>query len=437
MVGLGRSGVAATRLLRQGGIRVYASDRGDSRELAASRDELIGLGAAVELGHHDLSRIRRAAACVVSPGIPPEAPPIATAHDAQVPVVAEAALGLEAMPGVQYIAVTGTNGKSTTTAMIGHLLGYAGYRAIAAGNIGMPLSEVAIEPIRPEWVSVELSSFQLHDMPDVRPAVGVLTNLEPDHLDRYRTLADYYGDKARLFRNADPDSIWVVNADNPESLAVTGRVPGRRLQFSLRSPADGWFERSGGSLMVGPEVLMHRSDLPLLGDHNIANALAAALAVRAIGVEPAAIGEGLASFRGLPHRLEMVRDLGGVLWINDSKATNLSSTAVAVTAVGRPFVLLLGGRHKGAPYTTLAESLRSRCRAVIAYGEAQPIIAQDLAGSGVRLELAATFDDVLQKARRLARPGEAVLLSPACSSYDMFHNYEERGARFREIVHSW
>jgi UDP-N-acetylmuramoylalanine--D-glutamate ligase len=437
VVGLGRSGVAATRLLRQGGIPVYASDRGDSRELAAYRDELIGLGASVELGRHDLPRISRAAACVVSPGIPSEAPPIAAAHDSGVPVVAEAALGLEAMPGVQYIAVTGTNGKSTTTAMIGHLLGHAGYRAIAAGNIGMPLSEVALEPIRPEWVSVELSSFQLHDMPDVRPAVGVLTNLEPDHLDRYPRLEDYYADKALLFRNADPESIWVVNADSPASLAMTRDVPGRRFQFSLQTPADGWLERSVGMLMLGSEGLMHRRDLPLLGEHNIANALAAALAVRAIGVELDAISEGFATFRGLPHRMEMVRELNRVLWINDSKATNLSSTAVAVTALDRPFVLLLGGRHKGAPYTSLVPSLKLKCRAVIAFGEAQPIIARDLADSGVPIELATTFDEVLQKARTLARPGEAVLLSPACSSYDMFHNYEERGARFRDLVQSW
>jgi UDP-N-acetylmuramoylalanine--D-glutamate ligase len=354
-----------------------------------------------------------------------------------VPVVAEAALGLEAMPGVGYIAVTGTNGKSTTTAMIGHLLGHAGYRAIAAGNIGMPLSEVAIEPIRPEWLSVELSSFQLHDMPDLRPAVGVLTNLEPDHLDRYHNLADYYADKALLFRNADAESIWVINADNPESMAMIRNVPGRRLQFSLQVPADGWFERSSGTLMMGGEALMHRRELSLLGDHNIANALAAALAVRAVGVELDFISEGLATFRGLPHRMEMVRELDGVLWINDSKATNLSSTAVAVTAMDRPFVLLLGGRHKGAPYTGLAAALKRRCRAVIAYGAAQPIIVRDLAGAGIPIELAATFEEVLQKARRLARQGEAVLLSPACSSYDMFHNYEERGARFREVVHSW
>jgi UDP-N-acetylmuramoylalanine--D-glutamate ligase len=301
----------------------------------------------------------------------------------------------------------------------------------------MPLSEVALEPILPEWLSVELSSFQLHDMPDLRPAVGVLTNLEPDHLDRYHSLEDYYADKALMFRNAGADSIWVVNADNPESLAMTRTVPGRKLEFSLRNPADAWFERSSGTLMLGSDALMHRRDLQLLGDHNLANALAAALAVRAVGIELDAIAAGFPSFRGLPHRMELVRELDGVSWINDSKATNLSSTAVAITAMERPFVLLLGGRHKGAPYTGLAGSLKGRCRAVIAFGEAQPIIVRDLADSGVPVELAATVPEVMQRARQLARSGEAVLLSPACSSYDMFHNYEERGARFREIANSW
>ncbi len=436
MLGLGRSGAAATRLLREGGIRVYASDRGETPLLARQREELLALGAEVDLGGHDLPRIERAAGCVVSPGIPPEAPPIAAAHSAGVPVVAEAALGLEAMPGMQYIAVTGTNGKSTTTALVGHLLGHAGYRALAAGNIGMPLCEVAIAPILPEWLAVELSSFQLHDMPVVSAVAGILTNLEPDHLDRYESLAEYFADKARLFRNAEAESLWVINADNPPSMEMTRNVEGRRLHFSLRGPADGWRDR-GGELRLGRQKLIDREELPLLGDHNVANALAAALAVHGVGVEIEAIAQGLRTFHGLPHRMEVIRDLDGVTWINDSKATNLASTTVAVAALDRPFVLLLGGRHKGAPYTPLAESLRPGCRAVVAYGESQPMILNDLAASGVPVERGGSFEEVLDRARALARPGDVVLLSPACSSYDMFANYEERGARFREVVNRW
>jgi len=203
--------------------------------------------------------------------------------------------------------------------------------------------------------------------------------------------------------------------------------------FSLRRPADGWYDAAARRLQLGRDALLARAELGLLGDHNVANALAAALAVREAGVTPALIGQGLRSFRALPHRLEPVREVGGVRWINDSKATNIASTVVAVDAMDRPFVLLLGGRHKGEPYTRLAALLREKCRLVIAYGEAGPLVAQDLGGQ-VPLERGTTFEDVVARARRAAQPGDAVLLSPACSSYDMFKNYEERGATFRKLV---
>lgn len=437
VLGLGRSGVAATRLLRQAATPVYASDSGQSPALLASAAELRALGASVELGGHDLARIARAALCVVSPGIPPDAAPIAAARRARVPIRAEAELGLLALPGVQYIAVTGTNGKSTTTALIGHLLGRAGHRALAVGNLGTPLSEVALEPVKPEWLAIELSSFQLHDMKELRPAVGVLTNLAPDHLDRYATLADYYADKQRLFLLAGPESMWVSNADDPASRAMLSRVAGRQQHFSVAGRADGWYDRDAGLLRIGAAPLLPREELMLLGDHNVANALAAVLAVHATGAELADLADGLRSFTALPHRLEPVGEVDGVLWINDSKATNIASTEVALAALSRPFVLLLGGRHKGEPYTRLGPLLRGRCRAVIAFGEAKPIVLRDLAGLGVTLVEAGSFEQVMARARELATLGDAVLLSPACSSYDMFHNYEARGKRFREIVRSW
>jgi UDP-N-acetylmuramoylalanine--D-glutamate ligase len=369
--------------------------------------------------------------------VPPDSPPIAAARAARVPIRAEAELGLEALGDVPSIAVTGTNGKTTTTALIGHLLVTAGRRAVAVGNIGTPLSEIALAPERPEWLAVELSSFQLHDMPALSPAVGVLTNLSPDHLDRYLTLAEYYGDKRLFYRNAGPGSIWVSNADDPESLAMVTGVAGRHLRFSVRERADAWYDRPAGVLRLDQAELLPRDRLALLGDHNVANALAAALAVRAAGVEIPALREGLGTFRALAHRMEPVRELDGVLYINDSKATNIASTEVAVAALDRPFVLLLGGRHKREPYTRLAPRLAGRCRAVIAYGEAKPIVLEDLAAAGVPLVPAGGFEEVLGRARALARPGDVVLLSPACSSYDMFSNYEERGRRFREIVQGW
>jgi len=437
VIGLGRSGVAATRLLRQAATPVYASDAGRSAALTAVAEELRALGASVELGGHDTERIGRAAVCVVSPGVPPDAAPLVAARRARVPIRAEAELGLMAMPGVRVIAITGTNGKSTTTALVGHLLGRAGHRALAAGNLGTPLSEVAVEPVKPEWLAVELSSFQLHDMKELRPAVGVLTNLAPDHLDRYATLADYYADKRRLFLHAEPESMWVTNADDPASRAMLEGVTGRQLRFSVSERADGWYDRPADLLRIGELPLLPRQELALLGDHNVANALAAALAVHATGADLADLADGLRSFVALPHRMEPVGEVDGVLWINDSKATNIASTAVAVAALTRPFILLLGGRHKGEPYTRLGELFRGRCRAVIAYGEAKPIVLRDLAGAGVPLLVADSFDEVMARARELATPGDVVLLSPACSSYDMFHNYEERGQRFRAIVQSW
>ena len=260
----------------------------------------------------------------------------------------------------------------------------------------------------------------------------MLTNLAPNHLDRYATLDEYYGDKALLFRNADAASFWVTNADDPAVEEMTRSVPGTRVRFSI-DRADAWYDRDAGRLMLGDSAVLPRAELPLLGDHNVANALAATLVASRIGCPIERIAGGLRTFRAIPHRVEPVREVNGVLWINDSKSTNITSTEVAVAALDRKFVLLLGGRHKGEPYTRLAGRLRDRCRAVVAYGEAGPLILKDL-GSSLTVVPAESFDDVLEAARGLARPGDAVLLSPACSSYDMFRNYEERGDRFRAAV---
>ena len=433
VIGLGRSGIAATRLLRSRNVAVYASDAGTSEGVRRAAEELAALGATVDVGKHDLGRIERASEMILSPGVPPDAPPVVAAVKAGVPVRAEIDLGLEALADTPYIGVTGTNGKSTVTALVGHLLRTAGRKALAVGNIGTPLTSVALQSPRPEWLAVEFSSFQLHDAPRVNPSAGILTNLSPDHLDRYATLEEYYDDKRRLFMNAHAGSVWVSNADDPESVGMVAGIPGRHVRFSSRAQADGWYDRDGDRLMLGAAPLLARGDLRLLGDHNVENALAAALAVQSTGVDSPAIAEGLRTFTALTHRLEPVGELDGVLWINDSKATNVSSTEKAVAAVDRPFVLLLGGRHKGEPYTKLVPLLRGRCRAVVAYGEAKAIVVQDLSSS-VKVVEAGDFENVLQTARSLAQPGDAVLLSPACSSYDMFNNYEERGATFRRWV---
>ena len=433
VVGLGKSGVAATLLLRDHGLPVYASDTGTAAPYPAWAEALRAAGAEVQLGGHDLERIARAVAVVAAPGVPPDVPPLDAARRAGVPIHAEVDIGFLALRGTRCIGITGTNGKTTTTSMIAHVLASAGFRAETAGNIGRPLCDVARAKEQPDWLALELSSFQLHDAPHLRPAVGVLTNLAPNHLDRYRSLEEYYGDKALLFRNADAVSRWVTNADDPAVEAMTRAVAGVRLRFSLAARADGWYDRAAGRLMLGEAPLLPRAELPLLGDHNVANALAAALAAREAGCAPSAVAAGLRTFRAIPHRVEPIREVDGVLWINDSKSTNITSTEVAVAALDRPFVLLLGGRHKGEPYTRLAGPLEGRCRAVVAYGESGPIVLRDL-GARLTVVPAGSFDEVIATARRLARPGDAVLLSPACSSYDMFRNYEERGERFRRAV---
>ncbi len=434
VVGLGKSGVAATLLLRDHAVPVYASDTGKGETYERWADTLRKAGAQVQIGGHDLERIARAAAVVVAPGVPPEVPALEAARKAGVQIYAETDLGFLALHSTRCIGITGTNGKTTTTSLTAHLLVAGGIRAETAGNIGRPLSDVARAANPPDWLALELSSFQLHDTPHLKPAIGALLNLAPNHLDRYHSLEEYYGDKALLFRNADADGVWISNADDPAVQAIVGDVPGTHLRFSLEGRADGWFDRAGGLLMLGDQPLLSRAELPILGDHNVANALAAALMALRAGCPRGALAGGLTSFRAIPHRVEPVREVDGVLWINDSKSTNVTSTAVAIAALDRPFVLLLGGRHKGEPYTRLADGLADRCRAVIAYGESGPIVVQDL-GSRLKVVPAGSdFAEVIATARRLAQPGDAVLLSPACSSYDMFKNYEERGDRFRAAV---
>lgn len=437
VIGLGKSGVAAGLLLRREGIPVYASDRAPEGDKAIGPDgvrRLIAAGAEVQLGGHDLTRIAHAGVCVVSPGVPPGAPPLTAAREAGVPIVSELDVGYAALPGTRFAVVTGTNGKTTTTALTGHLLQAGGLHAVAAGNIGRPLAEVALAGEHPDWVALEVSSFQLHDTHDLTPTIGATTNLAPDHLDRYATLEEYFADKDRLYLHATAQSCWVINGDDPEVERRAVGQPGARLRFRLGREAEAWYKRDERVLLLDGDRLVPRDELALLGEHNVANALCASLVAWRAGARMDGIRAGLRSFRALPHRMEPIRTVADILWINDSKATNVASTLVAVQALDRPFVLLLGGRHKGEPYTALAAAAGDRCRAVIAYGESRDLVAGDL-GSLLPVTRAGTdFPAVLAEARRLARPGDAVLLSPACSSYDMFQNYEDRGAQFRAAV---
>ena len=389
----------------------------------------------------DLERIGRAATVVVSPGVPPDAPALLAARASGAPVLSEIELALRALPGVPYIGVTGTNGKTTVTALIAHLLRALGHETVEAGNIGTPLSEVALSGKHPAWIAMELSSFQLHDTPSVAPAVALLTNLAPDHLDRYATLEEYYADKQLLFRNAAIGSVRVVNADDAEVMRRTAGVPGIPRRFSLTDrDADAWYDAEHEMLTLACAPLLERPLLPLLGAHNIANALAAVLAVwHAVPADQnttgrARLAAGLRAFKPIAHRLEPVGERDGVLWVNDSKATNIGAARVALEAMTRPTVLLLGGRHKGEPYTGLLAAARGRAKVVLAYGESAARIEADLSPHVPVERFGSSFEQVIARARALSVAGDAVLLAPACSSYDMFTNYEERGATFRRLA---
>jgi UDP-N-acetylmuramoylalanine--D-glutamate ligase len=440
VVGLARSGRSAAQLLARAGAAVYASDAGASPALDSTARVLQEEGVHTDVGRHDLDRIGRASLVVASPGVPPEAPPFVAAREAGVDIVSEVEVGLRFLPRLSYIAITGSNGKTTTTALTGQLLSALGRRASTAGNIGTPLCELAASRTPPAWVALEISSFQLHDTPSIDPTVGVLTNLAANHLDRYASVDEYYGDKMLMFRNAKPTSSWITNADDGDSERLTANIGGLHCRFSVESSAEAFYDRSSDALVVLGHPIIPRGELPLLGDHNVANALAAALAVMLADKEHrtphalARLRDAMRSFHALEHRIETVADHGGVLWINDSKSTNVTSTLVAIRGMTRPTVLLLGGKHKGEPYTALAPELRRVGRAVIAYGEAAPIIEADLSGVVPLTRLGSSFEDVVATARHLAQPGDAVLLSPACSSYDMFDNYEHRGAVFKQLV---
>lgn len=445
VLGLGRSGRSASLLLRRASLGVYASDAARTEATDAIDAELQTQGVHTEVGSHDLDRIARATLVVASPGIPPAAAPLAAARDAGVPIVSEVEIALQLLSGLRYIAVTGTNGKTTTTALVGHLLRAMGHDAVEAGNIGTPVSELGLRDMPPTWAAIELSSFQLHDTPSVKPEVGVLTTLSADHLDRYAGIADYYADKRLLFRNATAGSRWVISGDSADSEAVVQGVPGHLHRFStMRRDVDAFYDRDTGLLDVLGAPLMSRERIALTGDHNVSNALAAALAVMLAGrthatlIARQAIATALESFRALPHRLEPVAEVGGVSWLNDSKATNVASTLVALQGMTHPTVLLLGGRHKGEPYGALVPEIARTVKKVIAYGEAGKIIADELGATDVadRLEWAHAdaFPAVVARARAAVSPGDVVLLSPACSSYDMFNNYEERGRLFAALA---
>lgn len=441
ILGLARSGRGAAKLALASGSEVFASDVADNDLVREAASELRRLGGEAETGGHTVDRLTECDVVVVSPGIPPTAEIIEALERRGVPLTSELEFAWQHLDR-PVTAVTGTNGKTTVTAWITYLIRASGPDAVAAGNIGTALSDVALRDPPPEHVVVEASSYQLGRVRTFAPRIGVLTNLAPDHLDRYPDTASYYADKGRLFLNARPHSTWVLNAEDPAVMALIGDAPGRRLYFRVGSePAaeenGGWLARDGRLMLrVGgeDEVLVHQDELRLLGGHNRANALAAAVAAHAVTGDVVALRTGLRSFTPLRHRLQPLGEAKGVLWVNDSKATNVASAVVAVEAMDRPTVLLLGGRGKGESFAPLADVAVRRVRVVVAYGEAADRIEVDLADRVAVEKVDGPFRNAVWHAAERAESGDALLLAPACASFDMFVDYEERGRQFERLA---
>lgn len=439
VIGLGASGASAARLALAKGGDVYVSDLRTDPSTTARGADLEAAGARVELGRHDIDRLAGAGIVVVSPGIPPDARVLRDLTHRGIRWISEPELAVRFYKG-PLIAVTGTNGKTTTTLLVAHLLEAAGMHAAAGGNVGGGLapaaSELALLDREPAWYVLEMSSFQLAGIDRFRANIGVVTNLSPDHLDRYESVEAYYADKARLFANAGRESVWVLPHEDAAVEALAGDAPGTRYRFSGSSVAGTHAFVRGGvlTLRMGDmdEPLLPETELPLLGRHNVLNALTAALVARLAGASVDGIAAGLKTVRALPHRMEPIVERNGVLWVNDSKATNVAATSSALESLDRPVVALLGGKDKGEPFGLLAPALAKRARAVITFGAAGPRIADELDSLGGVERMGDDFRAVLERAAAVARPGDVVLLSPACSSFDMFENYEHRGRLFGE-----
>ena len=405
MLGLARSGEAAALALARRSVRVVGVDRNEGLDAGRLREA----GVEVVLGAEDPALLDDVDLLVKSPGVPSEAPLAAAARSRGLTVWSEVELGSRLLAN-PVLGVTGTNGKTTTSELLGSIFRAAGRPVAVAGNVGRPLTGLDGSLADDAWIVCELSSFQLEDIESFRPQVAVLLNLTPDHLDRHGDLDAYRAAKLRIFENQGPDDVAVV----PRGF---GDVPGsgRRVEFAADDP-----------LPAEPQIP---------GTHNRENAAAAAAAARAAGIDDAAIAEGLRTFAGVPHRLELIREVDGVRWVNDSKATNPEAAERALGAYPPGLRVILGGSLKGSSFTELARrAQKSGVARAYLIGEAADEIAEALAAAGVRFQNSRDLETAVADARAEAETGDVVLLSPACASYDQFRDFEERGERFRELV---
>jgi len=437
VVGLAKSGVAAARLLRRLGVRVLASDSSPLESLTEEARALDREGCTLWAGGHPAAAFVGADLVVVSPGVPLELPALASVRARGVPIIGELELAWRVMEA-DAIAITGTNGKTTTTALTGELLRTQVRPVLVGGNIGIPLAEHAIEFPGDGIVVVETSSFQLDTVDLFRPRVAAVLNITPDHLDRHGTFERYVDAKARIFANQGPTDCAVLNADDPVTAGLAGRVRGRVIWFSRLATLthgvfiyDGWIV---AKLNGSTERICPVGEITLRGQHNVENVLAATACALWTGMGPSAIRRGIAAFRGVAHRIERVHDDRGVVYYNDSKGTNVDSTIKALESFTEPVVLIAGGKGKGQDFAPLAEAARGRVRGAVLIGQDRDRIRTALEAADIPVETADSMDDAVRRARDVARVGDVVLLSPACASFDMFRNFEHRGDVFKFAV---
>jgi UDP-N-acetylmuramoylalanine--D-glutamate ligase len=436
VVGLARSGVAACRLLAALGARVTGTDAQPAARIGPAAAELAAAGIRLVLGPRLAEALAGVDLVVVSPGVPADHADLAAARRRGVEVIGEVELAWRASTA-EVVAVTGTNGKTTTTTLVGVLLAETGRPVTVGGNIGRPLSADVLTLAPGALVVAEVSSFQLETADTFQPRVAALLNLTPDHLDRHRTFEAYAEAKARIFARQTPDDFAVVNADDPQAAALARRARSRLLWFSrTRVPDEGAAVRDGWvTVRLGgqEDPVCPVGEIALRGAHNLENVLAATACAAALGVPGVRLRPRLRAFRAVAHRLEWVRDRGGVAFYNDSKGTNVDATLKALAAFEEPVVLIAGGRDKGQSFEALGRAAAGRVKAAVLIGEGRRTIGPALAGV-TPVHEADSLDQAVEAAAGLAGPGEVVLLSPACASFDMFRDYEHRGDEFKRAV---
>jgi len=436
VIGLGKSGFWAARLLRACGAHVLVSDIADDEALRKTAQELEAEGIQVELGSHEGVCKKDVDFLVLSPGVSEEAPPVRYAKGIGKPVYSELEVAFWFVQGKsKIVAITGTNGKTTTTRIVGQILEKAGLNAMVCGNIGEPLSQFIFNGDEVEIFVLEVSSFQLEKIESFKPDVGAVLNLTQNHLDRHKSMEEYRVAKERIFQNQGGEDVMVLNRDDP--VVVNMRGAGRRVYFSLLGEVEEGAFLKGESLCVkkGKEIvpIVNKDELVLKGEHNVGNFLAAFAVCNQFGVPADVMREVAKRFSPLEHRLEFVGEIGGVEFYNDSKATTVAATAAALKSFTKPVVLIMGGRDKGSDFGVLKDLVRKYVKHLVLVGEAKGKIRKALEGV-VSLSEAENFEDAVRHAYAAAHAGEIVLLSPACASFDMFTGYEERGRRFKEIV---